>query len=735
MSLFFFLHPSLPALQRFADGDAPERERARTARHLEGCARCRAEIASLRALRAEAETLPAPALPSGGFERVLARRAAGERQILPDVAPRPVRLRRTPQLATAAAVLVLLAGWIVLAPPAGLQAGTHDGELLILPDKPTAGARIRLEYRPAARLAAEPQLRVRAAEMTENSSRAWGARVRVVAELTRDRRGVYRAEFVLPDSVVFANLAVEDLRGAHVDANGGQLWEIVVHDSAGRPLYAALRARERSTVRRDWELGFETVQLATELYPDQPEAWRSRIFREIELNGAAPADSIRALYRPHFDTLHQRYAADDVVPAGTMWTMIMWARELGEPELSEYWRERAFREHPADPGVIQQRVFHLFEQRLPLERLMAELEALWQTSEERPMQLSFDAWQLAVRSGDPESIRRWGERLIEEDSSFVSWIGTTWAGMPALQADGLALLREALAHSATRGDEYRDLAHDRREHGRERDRVAQQLLLTHGASLLRTGRAEAALDTLERAATLGWNARATRALGDARLAAGDTAGAVRSFARAAADPNTPGAFADSIRAGFPAHAPQAEWEQWVRAADEEMRAEILATAKPRRLPREMRLADSAGDPVRVPAAHGSPTVVAFLSRWCPPSNDQLPELERIAQTLDERGVRVIAITGEQPGERVEQAFRELGYSRPLLYDLRSEATRGFRSFAAPQFFVVDAKGVVQFEARSAADALLKVAALEGAKVRDVVGEPVQPRMMVVPAAP
>lgn len=77
------IHPPLDELRAFGDGEAPPAETRRTAAHLEGCAGCRARLAGVRALREEIRQDTTLSPPPGLWERIAARRAAGEELILP----------------------------------------------------------------------------------------------------------------------------------------------------------------------------------------------------------------------------------------------------------------------------------------------------------------------------------------------------------------------------------------------------------------------------------------------------------------------------------------------------------------------------------------------------------------------------------------------------------------------------------------------------------------------------
>jgi anti-sigma factor RsiW len=112
-------HPDFEVLKGFADGalEAPERERVTA--HLERCTECRRAILTVRTVGAVAREVWAPSAPPEALQRILARRAAGERRILPRVtdgdttSARPAPTWRAPLRRSApwaAALLVTLVG-------------------------------------------------------------------------------------------------------------------------------------------------------------------------------------------------------------------------------------------------------------------------------------------------------------------------------------------------------------------------------------------------------------------------------------------------------------------------------------------------------------------------------------------------------------------------------------------------------------------------------------------------
>lgn len=112
------VHPDLDRLRAFADGEEADAARAgRTAAHLRDCADCRARVTAFRERREQLRAATTLAPPPGAWDRILARREAGEELLLP-AGPIPIAVpearteagRRGVILRRAAVLLVGVAG-------------------------------------------------------------------------------------------------------------------------------------------------------------------------------------------------------------------------------------------------------------------------------------------------------------------------------------------------------------------------------------------------------------------------------------------------------------------------------------------------------------------------------------------------------------------------------------------------------------------------------------------------
>lgn len=108
------------------------------------------------------------------------------------------------------------------------------------------------------------------------------------------------------------------------------------------------------------------------------------------------------------------------------------------------------------------------------------------------------------------------------------------------------------------------------------------------------------------------------------------------------------------------------------------------------------LDDLDGNKVDLSAVIGSSKVVVlnFWATWCGPCRIEMPTLEQIHQKYKERGVALLAITGES-SDIVESFIREHGYTMPVLLDASDAVGKAYGVEALPTTFVIDSDGKVR----------------------------------------
>jgi peroxiredoxin len=716
MMIYGWMHPTERALTRFATGDVEEARRAPLARHLAQCAPCRARVAFLRQLKGALSGLQGPPASAELLARIHDRLSHDEHVILPvsDAGPAPARWRSR---AAAAALVAAGAALWFLWPAAPLTAADSQGELTFTPATPHAGESVQVMYRAPTTLAGRDRLVLRARYRTpRDGSYNSDMRQAVAAELTPTRDGSFRGSLRLPDSVVYGAFAVEDADGRHVDSNGSRLWELLLHDSSGRPTFDALSQREHDLMGRNWELGYETARQVAALYPERISSWYTLLFYERYALGESHTDSALAGHRARLHALHERLSARASLSPDDVGDMFWYASMLPDSALAAYWAKRLEREAPRSPFAAQNRAadiwFRLWRNKDSL-RALADMDRLWDDVGPAHGNVVNLGWRVAQVADDSAGLVRWASRYLSMNRGDSLGIATDFTHYPALRSEGMRLLRQQL-----RGLETPNSARRALERTVDEQRVvdaarARQILVALGDALVASGQRAAGLDTLKLAVREGWDVFLYRRVAQIQLSTGDTAGALRLLGLVAADPATTAWGADSARRFTGAPVDSAAWARLVREGRGEMRRRLLDLATRRRLPEDVRLQAAAGGTVRLDTlTRGRVTFVAFWSRYCGPSKDELPAVERVAARLRQQGVAVVTITDERVSDDLRRFLAEQKLTFPVYGDAWREASRGFSQWGTPAYFVLDGDGLVRFQYQNLNRILSEVAALQ-----------------------
>jgi hypothetical protein len=707
-------HPTAGSLQTFALGTCTDPHHRRIHAHVAECESCRERVVALVAERpftSADRTVTTARNPA--LARILDRRQHGDRVLLPDgdAARGRHRGRRVPAYAAAAATLLIGIATAVFSSEE-LTASDVSGELRFAPQLPAAGDSIQLEYR-GARFGRAAELSVRALLRTaDDAAPDWAARYGTVARLRRARDGAYRGTFVLPDSVVYGAFAVEDTAGAQVDTRGGRLWDLLVRDDSMRPAFAAMRQQMRFHHGRAQEVSLAIARELVKVHADDPRSWQLLLWYETQLAGPAGRAVVYERFRPRFAAAHERLRATIAVPPRLMETMWLYAGNLGEDSAAHYWSRRLSREHPRAPEGAVQRYFALPSAIEPSARDSA-LEQLWRdVGASHSEALAFNGFMNARGRSDTAGIRRWGSRLERFGPPWYgrSLVGYSMARMPGLEWEAAARLRAHIREFDQTSDLHRIVGETVAQHRQRIDMTRASALVELGHALAAMNRPEAALDTLELAAELAWKPAAYLEIAALNLQRRDTAAALRAAAYAAADGSVPTESAE-LRARLGAVA-DSVWSSLVEEGRSVQRRKLLATSVDRPIRARVQIKDSSGrERDLADVVRGAPTVVAFWSRYCIGSLEQLPELQRAMEQLVPTGARLVAITSEMPSPELTAWLKGKGYTFEVYHDYRHEAAAVLQPWATPDNLVLDARGRLRFQRVSTKDVVGRVEVL------------------------
>jgi hypothetical protein len=709
-----YFHPRLDQLSEL--GASPDRERI--ARHVRACRACQDTLRFIRRVEQAVPTVLQGALPPGVFERSLVSRANGVRFIAPAGSDGIPRKSGRIRIATIAAGLIVIAALALLSTRGDIVAGESESQLVVSPIAPHSGQRIEIEYRPAVlsfvhakRLILRGRLRTARGAMYSR-----GAILETLASLLPGEDGVFRGAFLLPDSVVYVALIVEDSLAGTVDSRDGRLWTILVHDPNGTPTLEALSQRQNDFMGRSWEEAYASAKLNVALHPHSVVAWTDLEFFEKQLLGDYAADSLATSRRATIEGLIRRYRSVTHVPQNELSAIVWRSYVQHDTSALDYWYNRLRSEAPHHPQVAQIATVRLADRywKTAPRTLLDSLESLW--AEVAPVYGSGEViittgQQVARQLGDGKAYLRWVDRSSGQDSLFRT--GTSLARFAPTREEGMQRIRAGLLQSATELQSDRPLTSNETEYRRELADRRRELLAALGDALIAAQEPREGLDTLSIAIKDGWDLKLLVRVASQRFAFGDTVGALAIEARIVADPRTSPQHVDSISRLAAKRLGQGRWSAAYANAQGEMVREVMNRALLRTMVGDPSVVNAAGEvrQLKVLTA-GRPSVVVYWSRHCGPALEALRAIDSVGRVLRGQGIGAYLVVDESLSPEALKFFDDHRVGMPVLYDSKREVSASLRNFGTPAFYVLDEQGRIRFdEVNEVNDVLLQVAAI------------------------
>lgn len=691
------LHPSGPALSRFADGELEGWRHRRIARHVETCVRCRKTVAFIREVTAAMDE-PATSERNGLAEDVLRRRHAGERVALwtpeagadagdPEITPIAKRAGPAWRLGfgiAAVFVLLALAGiYLFEAPPA---AAGHS-ELEFAPALPVSGATVSVRYRPAAFLAGYDSLRLRV--RTRSRETPFPSRTGVIGDLRtltlhRSEDGTYEGRFRIEPGELFVAAAVEDFSGEAVDTNLGRLWDVLVADEGGKPSIEALESRYRVLEADNFVQAVGSARELTERYPDNPFGWALLHYYQSHARPFPMPDSLEAF---HEAKLRELIAAQAGRPEDVEEVIALfdYARRQGDAGLRDSLFAVAKRLAPGHHRVLE------WEQ-VQLSRAtsgdpgayLREIESLWNRSDSTSdYVVRASLWQ-AGRAGDEAAVRRWIDRGLRVPALNPGTLASDLDPYEFAAPDRVRLRRERLRELETSGDESRPLTESVDEFRLARLERIRRMRALLARDLAVTGDTAGALALLREAARDAWQPDLVELYAELLLAAGDTAAAVPLVGLLSVDPVSGPELSARYRNLLD---DVDDPEAFARRSAAELRRRVRASEwLDRRLPGHttLHLADGTTTTAEERLA-GTPSIIVFFQPEDPGIAERLAERRRRAAEVLPTGVQLLFVA-EGPNAEVSEEIP----ADELVYDPEQTIAQHLRAFYVLGAVVLDA---------------------------------------------
>jgi hypothetical protein len=704
-------HPSLASLSAFAAHELAEARRHRVANHLATCARCQDALRFVHRVNAPA-VHSAPPASAALLVRIEASRRAGTRTILP--AESPAVHRASPKIrgwSIAAAALVAVAIARVFMPTEAIAA-SDDGALTLTPAVPRPGSSVRVRYVPASNLfVGVPSLRLRARLRTpyDESYVVPASQVRAVTHLARAKDGAFEGTFRVPDSVVFAVLAVESVDSAKVDDNAGQGWELLVAAPDNRPLFASLFQRSEDMLGRSWEEGYAAAQRATELYPDSVRGWRQRQFFEGQLLTGASGDSAAATTESAISALVAKAKAAPTLSVldmdGIYYRSYSMATRPGATARDSaewnYWWTRMLRDFPKHEQAAQRYAVWMNVKALGNTRALDSLEKLYAFF--APLRtpagknLPSTGVYVASQLGDVSKHRLWTSRSLIGAADSARQLAVFLASVPQFRDEGLTALRTLLRDPTVAHMVTRPLGRNAAAHARAVSDLRRSMFSALGRGLVASGKAREALDTLRLAANGGWEPALFSGLARSYLMAGDTLSAMTMRARQVVDGRTTNAVRDSLQRMGEQRLGATRWVPLVDEARREMHARVLERSIARAVAptASARSRDGRDHPLRA-LTGGHASLVIFWSRHCGYALEALPEISTLIARLRTAGTPVVFVVDEPASADFDEFLKQKQITWPVHYDARTALGNAMRNFGTPHYYVVDGANRIRF---------------------------------------
>ncbi len=117
----------------------------------------------------------------------------------------------------------------------------------------------------------------------------------------------------------------------------------------------------------------------------------------------------------------------------------------------------------------------------------------------------------------------------------------------------------------------------------------------------------------------------------------------------------------------------------------------LEAADQRRQAANFTLTDLHGKPWTLQELRGQVVLVNFWATWCPPCRKEMPDLEALHQRFAAHGLRILAISDEEPG-KVEPFIAQHSITYTILLDPGRKVNELFQVEGIPKTFVYDRQG-------------------------------------------
>ncbi|MFS0863854.1 TlpA family protein disulfide reductase [Fredinandcohnia sp. 179-A 10B2 NHS] len=111
---------------------------------------------------------------------------------------------------------------------------------------------------------------------------------------------------------------------------------------------------------------------------------------------------------------------------------------------------------------------------------------------------------------------------------------------------------------------------------------------------------------------------------------------------------------------------------------------------------EVQLLGDENETIRLSELRGKKVVINFWASWCKPCREEMPEIQKFYETKSD-DVEVLAINmtaSEVKPENAKEFVEGKGYTFPLLFDVKNQASSDYKVLGLPETFFINSDGTI-----------------------------------------
>lgn len=115
--------------------------------------------------------------------------------------------------------------------------------------------------------------------------------------------------------------------------------------------------------------------------------------------------------------------------------------------------------------------------------------------------------------------------------------------------------------------------------------------------------------------------------------------------------------------------------------------------------------DSAAAPRTLESYRGDVVILNVWATWCTPCRVEMPSLEALHRDFREKGLRVVAVSVDEPGsaDAIRAFAREYALTFDILHDPSKAIQRSYLTTGVPETFVIGRDGTIRRKVIGAMD--------------------------------